>query len=272
MDTTYPLNGHISIALAQNQEINMQFFKATTVAQAQTRVDALRHAAKLLGVEVPPLSAAQQMIARENGFTNWAAFKAAQEQRVDGLLIDVEKAHARDSMDESGKPMSYGDESYINLVNGFSLRFGIENDLLSHARVTDPLGREILYYVDDEITESPLEVIRALLVCASRDAQSTASFTAANGTGDAVSIEMLSAAEYNGYYYNVRWTETTVTDPTDDVMCLHYTEDGLEYEKFVTLEELQSLTWDSAKKAYVSGDGDTFVFYVNSPVAIKVPS
>lgn len=251
----------------------MHSFKATTIAQAQNRADALRHAAKILGAEVPSHAAAQQLIAKENGFANWAALKRAQGFKVDELLLASELCHAKSSLDETGAPPRYDGESSLLLANGFSLNFDVElSGNIAHARVTDPLGREVLYFVDDEFVESPLEVMRALLVCAARlhqpcaDEPVTAAKLKQICAPPGPSLSQLSAVLVDGSYFEVQCSEPDSKEPTDVVLWLSTNVDGLVTDFELCLEELQALTWDTLKGKFYAPDGTSFEFFQNTPL------
>lgn len=246
----------------------MKFFKATTIAEAQNRADALRHAAKLLGAPVPSNSAAQQLIAKENGYANWSAFKADQANRVDQLLKEVELSHARCSTTEAGTPISYGQEHAIAVGNGFSIKFQCDDGgVLSHARITDPLGREVLYYVSDEFEEAPLEVVRALLSCASRGNTTAPTTEQSVKPPMGSQLEALSGVVLDGQYFHVHSCEPEVTDPDEVALRLQYDDgEGLLTDVDVTLEQLQELTWNASKGEFIAPDGSTFTFYRNIAV------
>lgn len=244
----------------------MKVFKAITIAQAQQAADALRHAAKLLGVTPPSHAQAQSLIAKENGYASWADLKAAQAARVDAMLAPHELKHAQDA----GVLNYRGETHYINVDRGFSLRFGCSDDgNLEHARVLDPVGREILYYVDSEFVEAPLEVTRALLTCLSRSAAVSTDDAEDSSKGEALGCIPLSAVGrfscviVDGQYFRVNSSDNSPNSPDETVLWLESDDDDQITELYMAQEELEALKWDPSITAFVSPEGTQYVFHVS---------
>ncbi|MCC5612109.1 hypothetical protein LC612_36590 [Nostoc sp. CHAB 5834] len=246
----------------------MQAFKATTVAQAQQAADALRHAAKLMGVPVPSHAQAQQVIAKENGFANWAQLKASQKEAVDQLLSQVEQTHVNQSIEA----VMASNEWFIASTSGFSLRYAHDTSgLFTHARVVDPLGREIHRVTAKNVESAPLKQIGALLQCFGRHLHENPSLEGttadrSGGNGLMAKLKDLCSVLINGQYFPVRWTDVDCTDNEEVVLELHVEEDGLDYEESLTRGQLMSLTWSDEAQAFVDSEGTTYEFFEPSKV------
>lgn len=246
----------------------MQAFKATTIAQAQQAADALRHAAKLMGVPVPSHAQAQQVIAKENGFSSWTQLKASQTQAVDTMLSPTEYAHLKQSID--AVPAS--NEQFIASTSGFSLRYGHDTSgVLTHARVLDPLGREIHQGTASTITSSPLKAVGALLECFGRHWNAKLPFASTPSEGSCskglmAKLKELSSVLINGQYFPVRFTDVLCTEDDDIAMELYLEEDGQVFEEYLTRGLLMSLQWSDDDQAFVDSEGNCYEFYEPSKV------
>ena len=243
----------------------MQFFKATTIAEATRAAQALVHASKLLGQSLTHCQALEH-VARENGYNTWANFRTAEVQRVDELLTHSERISVA-----SSEANEYGEEEVIYGKNGFALRFSVD-DLgnIEHARITDPLGREVVYYVDDEFTEAPREIIAALLRYMSRQATATLKTSApkddeAAVTSPGIALTELSSVVVNGQFFYVQSSlgpaEIKDADSDEPVLSLYVDDDGVDHTRMLTKREFLRLTWDLETQGFIGPNGDSYRFY-----------
>lgn len=108
-----------------------------------------------------PLSRALDAVAVMSGKCSWAAMQASlTEGAIYSQLTPASKAHLKQA---SGT--LYEGESVIVIHNGFQIRYVPENLGTSYVRVCDPFGREIGYWIQDELAEDPSLVLGAILGC-----------------------------------------------------------------------------------------------------------
>lgn len=249
----------------------MQFFKATTIAEATRAAQALVHASKMLGQELKHCKALEH-VARENGYTSWANFRLAEVSRVDALLTNSERISVA-----SSEGNEYGEEEVIYGKNGFALRFSVDDSgNVEHARVTDPMGREVVYYVDSEFAETPLEIVAALLRYMSRQATATLKQSTPAKDEDSalaspgIALPELSSAVVNGRFYFVQYSlgpdEIKAADSDENVLFLNDTEDDVDYIHTLTKREFLRLTWDDKTQEFIGVNGDRYRFYKPMPV------
>lgn len=253
----------------------MQNFKATTVAQGIRCAEDLLTTAKLLGT---PLTRCQALahIAKANGYANWSSFKDDEVRRVDALLLPTERLHAA----QAGV-MSYGEESAIYVKSGFTVRFQCDMDgNLEYARVTDPLGREIVYWDSSEVTEDPAGVTGALLRYASRNTSGTqAPMTEKSGELPlpmpqiGMNLAALNAVLYNDCYFPVHHSlqpqDWSNVSPDTEALNLLVLDEGEEHELSISVGELLSMKWDPALQAYITAQGrNRLKFYRNQQVKV----
>lgn len=253
----------------------MQNFKAITVADAQRCAQTLMHSAKLMGTTLTHCQALG-LVAKENGYASWFDFKEAESARVDALLRPEERRSAADTPAEG-----YGQEHVLYAKNGFAIRFDYLKEgligTIAHARVTDPLGREILYYVDTEFTEEPTFVIGALLQAASRGATSTGSAIASvalpQSHAGGVDLSELSTLVYNGDHCQILSTaskdDMEVMNPEE--IALHAV--GTHNDRVdigLTLLQLRSMVWNEKEQGFnLPGDEDQDLYQFYRPVPVK---
>lgn len=133
-----------------------------TKNQAKAKADVLTKFLAERGVTLPA-SDMLNAIARMAGREDWNALAATyRPEAVDASLQDLEMQHARDSLDPDQTNGGFGPECQIQTASGFWLVMPGDDGPVDYVRICDPLGREVVYWSDDEFTADAGCVLGAL--------------------------------------------------------------------------------------------------------------
>ncbi len=258
-----------------------------TPAQAKKTARALEKALARKGLTLAH-GAALETLAAMAGFEDWNAFSASMsEDAVNALLNDFELSHYEHTGDED-----YGQEVALVAHTGFQLRYSATDEECDYVRVCDPLGRELMYWHQDEWRDDPAVVMGAILGALVRGAPelvkkrklrakptSKAVLARAPRIGD-LNFDAVHAVIFGGDCYNLEWreydalawlgrkSEADYEDWEDaPALRLHREEDGLVWDEELTVGQLDALSWDAAKRCFVAPDGDTYQFFLSMSVA-----
>ncbi len=253
-----------------------------TPVQAKKMARALEKALEGKGL---PLAhgAALDTLARLSGFANWNAWSAAlSPESLDARLHDFELAHLQASGEND-----YGPEAALLAHTGFQLRYDAQAQTCDYVRVCDPLGRELMYWHQDEWREDPAGVMGAILGALVRGAPVVPAVHTVPATVHAeakplptladLDFHQVHAVVFAGQCFNLEWREDEAlawvgraADPgyedweDEPALQLHRQEDGLVWAEHLTVGQLNELRWDSAKRCFLNSEGDSFEFFISS--------
>lgn len=132
-----------------------------TQNQAKAKADTLHKFLVERGLTLPK-SDLLNAVARMAGFEDWNAMAAEyRPQAVDNQLQAFEQSHVEDAIENTTG--SFGPECCIQTASGFWLVSAAYPAEVDYIRVCDPLGREIVYWSDDEFSATPGEVLGAMM-------------------------------------------------------------------------------------------------------------
>jgi hypothetical protein len=223
------------------------------------------------------------------GFRDWNSLAHARSQEaLDAQMQDMERGHIA-----ANTGLDYGAECAMVTHTGFELRYSAEGDVPDYVRVCDPLGREIAYWTSDEWAEDPQLVMGAILGALMRGRPELRGSAEHLSAGAAEALESNTGSEVciqdvplqyaanvllNGNPYRIEFRDDDMlamlhqpagdADEEDDchhiALQLSRDEDGLVWEETVTLHALRQLGWDAEKECFVSPEGDTYEFFIES--------
>ncbi|MBC8737413.1 hypothetical protein F6X40_11415 [Paraburkholderia sp. UCT31] len=215
------------------------------------------------------------------GFQSWAGLETSvSEEALNARLGEVERRHIADNADNR-----YGQEAAVVAHNGFELRYDCDQELLTYVRICDPLGREIAYWVSEEWEADPQLVMGAILGALTQGRAVTlingkrASAPEAKEKDPVIQdvpFDNVSNVLINGAPYPVRYRDGDVLaklleetmDSDEEGDCYHVAlqlcddEDGLLFEKVITLATLRGMKWSATKQAFIGENGHVYEFYV----------
>ena len=132
----------------------------TTKNQAKAKADTLHKFLAEKGIAVPK-SEMLNAVARMAGLEDWNALSAEfRPEAIDQQLKDIELDHIKDAIGNTLD--SFGEELYIQTASGFWLVSGAYGPM-DYIRVCDPLGREVVYWSEDEFRDDPGCVLGAMM-------------------------------------------------------------------------------------------------------------
>lgn len=258
-----------------------------TPAQAKKTARALEKALARKGVTLAH-GAALETLATMAGFEDWNAFTASMsEEAVNALLNDFELSHYEHTGDED-----YGQEVALVAHTGFQLRYSATDEECDYVRVCDPLGRELMYWNQDEWRDDPAVVMGAILGALvrgepevvkrrkSRMKQPSKAASARIPSIRDLNFDAVHAVIFGGSCYNLEWREEDALawlgrkadEDYEDweyapALRLHREEDGLVWNEELTVGQLDDLTWNAGKRCFVDSHGVTYQFFLSMSVA-----
>ena len=132
-----------------------------TQNQAKAKADTLHKFLVERGVTLPK-SDLLNAVARMAGFEDWNAMASEyRPEAVDAQLQAFEQKHVKDAIENTQD--SFGRETCVQTPSGFWLVSAAYPHPVDYIRVCDPLGREIVYWSEDEFGAAPSEVLGAMM-------------------------------------------------------------------------------------------------------------
>lgn len=217
-------------------------------------------------------SRALEALAVLAGKEDWNSLAyAMSEEGVNASLQAFEVVHLRNSADND-----YGQECAIVTHTGFQLRYSADEDTPSYVRVTDPLGREIAYWISDELQEDPELVMGAILGALARGKPividgKTQRQVQKPVTFQDVPWDSVQDLLYNGKPYFLNWANydrlkaiAEVPEGEDGLICFGALDKhGFTVEFELTAEDLRGLRWNPSTQDFQDEEGNTFVFLMS---------
>jgi hypothetical protein len=250
-------------------------FYVETSAKAKRSARALEKFLKSSGLNLQH-GQALDAISRIAGFEDWNGLSASfSETAVDSRINPGEKIH----LEDAGDPQ-YEDEIAILAHSGFYLKCPAFPQDCDYVRITDPLGREIGYWVSDEWRESPAEVMGAILGALVRGdavAQPSKRMVAPKKVFKIqdVPFARLSGAIIEGLVFNDALcseenlhllSEDETQDQDEIVATFTCADDGSVEYRDVSAAELKQLRWDVEQLTFLDKDNNPWKFFTASDV------